>query len=555
MKKILYTAALTMFMMPLAAQETYENAKLATTDLNGTARFVAMGGALDALGADISTISSNPAGIGLFRKSNVSVSFGLNTQHDISNAVGGNKTNASFDQVGVVFATRTSATSYINFAFNFHKSRNFDQILSASNSLNNASLNKLTYAKAKITAQSLASGGGGLLYEQRKDAPIVNKVDNNDVINYVPDFSRPYVTCNQLDDLFARHLNWEEDNKKWFYDPASGYEFDRSHTGYIGEYDLNISGNINNRVYLGLTVGIHDVHYKHYSEYVEHNYHHETGVMQTYDTTVGDSREITGTGYDVKFGAIFRPVAESPFRIGLSVATPTFYELRTSNYSFISDGLNRYSSMDIYDSGYRTSYKFKLSTPWKFGLSLGHTIGTQVALGLGYEYADYSAMDTRYITGSSYDYWTDTYTSNSSSDRVMNDHTSKTLKGVHTLRVGAEYKPDKDVAVRIGYNFVSPMYTNDGFKDGSLNSEASYISSSTDYTNWEATHRITCGFGWFIDQFNISAAYQYSITNGTFSPFMSYFDDYGQSSDDNKATHTDVSHKRSQFIITLGYTF
>lgn len=52
--------------MPLAAQETYENAKLMKGDLNGTARYVGMGGAMEALGADISTISTNPAGIGLF---------------------------------------------------------------------------------------------------------------------------------------------------------------------------------------------------------------------------------------------------------------------------------------------------------------------------------------------------------------------------------------------------------------------------------------------------------------------------------------------------------
>ena len=57
--------------MPVAAQETYENAKVITEDLNGTARYVGMGGATDALGADISTISTNPAGIGLFRHSKV----------------------------------------------------------------------------------------------------------------------------------------------------------------------------------------------------------------------------------------------------------------------------------------------------------------------------------------------------------------------------------------------------------------------------------------------------------------------------------------------------
>jgi hypothetical protein len=77
MKKYLYLAALALVTVPMAAQETYENAKIATEDLNGTARFVGMGGAMDALGADISTISTNPAGIGLFRRSYIGVSAGL----------------------------------------------------------------------------------------------------------------------------------------------------------------------------------------------------------------------------------------------------------------------------------------------------------------------------------------------------------------------------------------------------------------------------------------------------------------------------------------------
>ena len=53
------------------AQDTYESAKLMNQDLNGTARYVGMGGALEALGADISTMSTNPAGIGLFRHGSV----------------------------------------------------------------------------------------------------------------------------------------------------------------------------------------------------------------------------------------------------------------------------------------------------------------------------------------------------------------------------------------------------------------------------------------------------------------------------------------------------
>ena len=528
MKKLFAIAAIVVATMPAAAQETYENAKIAQEDLNGTARYVAMGGAMEALGADISTISSNPAGIGLFRHSNVSLSLGLVSQGGAQNAVGGSTTNASFDQLGFVYSYRSGRTSYINVAVNYHKSRNFDMILSAANQLGNASLNKLTWAKGNL----------GYVYEEKKNPDGTGTGE--------PDFNSPYITCSQLDDLFGYYVNWDDENKSWDYINADNFRFDRAHEGYIGEYDFNISGNINNRIYLGLTVGIHDVHYKHYSEYIEQ--------MQQFACTVADRREITGTGLDVKVGAILRPIEESPFRIGLSIASPTFYELKTANYSYISDGKYRYDSGKINDSRERTNYKFRLYTPWKFGVSLGHTFGSQVALGASYEYADYGSMDSRYITGEYYDEYSDSYSSNSESDRIMNDHTAKTLKGVHTLKLGAEIKPAKNLALRVGYNYVSPMYQKEGFKDGTINSDGSYVSSATDYTNWDATNRFTCGFGYTFDKFNASLAYQYSTTKGTFSPFMSYYDANSPTAD-CVAPQVSVENKRHQVLFTLGYTF
>ena len=73
--KHIFFASMLMASMTAAAQETYQDAKLAAPQLTGTARYVGMGGAMEALGADISTISSNPAGIGLFRKSQITLTY------------------------------------------------------------------------------------------------------------------------------------------------------------------------------------------------------------------------------------------------------------------------------------------------------------------------------------------------------------------------------------------------------------------------------------------------------------------------------------------------
>ncbi|MCR5159492.1 MAG: hemin receptor [Prevotella sp.] len=513
MKKIFAMAALALTMIPAAAQETYENAKIAWSDLSGTARYVGMGGAMEALGADISTIGTNPAGIGLFRKSQANITLGLVNQQDGKAFGGGHTTNMSFDQLGFVYSSRTSSTGYVNFGFNYHKSRNFNYILSAADQLHNASQNKLTYAKAK----------NELLFEG----------------NGSPNFNKPYTQCNQLDDMYARNLLYDYDTNTWYYEEANSYTFDRRHWGYVADYDFNLSGNINNRVYLGLTIGIHDVHYKHYSEYTEY-------FPQNSPIQVADDRKISGTGANVTAGVIFRPVEYSPFRIGLSIATPTWYDLNTRNYTTMSD-----AGGSVYNS---EEYEFKLYTPWKFGLSAGTTVGDYLALGASYEYTDYGSLDSRYKTGERYSWWLDDYSDESESDEVMNRNTGEMLKGVSTLKLGAEFKAAPEVAVRFGYNYVSPIYKKDGFKDGTLASDASYYSSATDFTNWEATHRITCGIGIQLDQVNLSAAYQYATQKGGFEPFMSYTDQY-DAADDNIVDVVKVNNKRHQFLLTATYSF
>ena len=47
----------------MQAQTSYEAAALLNTDLSGTARYVGMGGAMSALGADMSSMATNPAGV------------------------------------------------------------------------------------------------------------------------------------------------------------------------------------------------------------------------------------------------------------------------------------------------------------------------------------------------------------------------------------------------------------------------------------------------------------------------------------------------------------
>lgn len=511
MKRIYLTVVSLAFTSFVAvAQETYENTKLIDNDLNGTARYVGMGGAMEALGADLSTIGTNPAGLGLFRKGKADLSFGLVNQTGMNKFNSLSKTNMSFDQIGVVFNLSKTPNASINIGFNYHKSRNFDQLLNAANTLNNASQNKLTYQKYR-----------NQVFKERKD-----------------------LTYSQLDALYMDNLLYDNRTKKYYNFPATGYLYNQENKGYIGEYDMNLSANLNDRVYLGLTMGIHDVHYKGYAEYTENFVPNANNIP---GLTLNDSREITGTGFDVKLGAIVRPMAESPFRLGAYIHTPVWYDLTTSNYTVLTDGTARPNVGETYD--------FRVNTPWKFGLSAGTTLADRIALGATYEYAAYNAMQTRIKDGGTYDWYYGTYYESSHNDRAMNNHTEDALKGQHTLKLGAEARITDHFSLRAGYNYLSALYKDAAVKDGSLNSPGTYYASSTSYVNWKDTNRFTFGLGWNVWRFNIDLAYQYSQQNGTFYPFMNYHEGSAPSVEDNIANPTQVNNKQHQLLLTMGYKF
>lgn len=524
-KSILFVLA-GMMPMTMSAQETYQDTKLIDNDLNGTARYVGMGGAMEALGADLSTANTNPAATGLFRHNVVSASASLLMQGNAGSYDDKSKTRLSFDHVGFVASSPTGG-GYVNYGATFTKSRNFNQIMTAVGQLSQASQNKLTARKYDygVYLENLHRGSGDYIW-------------------------------NGVDAGYSELLPYSNELDKYGYYNSSTYSYGSYQHGYIGQYSMFLSGNIHDRWYLGLAFGIHDVHYKSQSDYSE--------IIADVDGARASTSEylkITGTGFDFKLGAIFRPMETSPFRIGLYVQSPVFYNLEmdatayvrlsgfpeSSKLTDVQNGISK--AQNVYD-------KFKIYTPWKFGLSLGHTVGNNLALGATYEYADYSKIDNRITDGGYYDSWGDFYDT-SSSDGNMNDHTEMTLKGVSTIKLGAEYKPVPEVALRLGYNYISPMFKEGGVRDGTVLSAGSANSTSTDYTNWKATNRITCGVGYQFKDVSLDLSYQFSMQKGDFYPFGPYYEyeDHRASEENNLVGATEVKNNRSQLMLTVGYHF
>lgn len=536
MKKILAsTLALAVAATAVQAQDTYTNERITSTaDVIGTARYVAMGGAMGALGADISAISNNPAAIGMFRRNDISTTMGVQVQ-GATPYNGDARARYTFDQVGFVAAFRND-NGYINFAVNFQKKANYSHSLFAVGN----SLNGFTQAAQLAQIYGLYDQPGGT--------------------NNAPSGMLAYQAYNAM-----------------IYDLESGakiasksYDFNRLTKGNLYGLDFNLSGNIQDRVYLGITFGLDFLNYSGEQRYVEYR-DGSDGTIQDYD--ILSNQNVKGVGFNFKAGGIFRPIEDSPLRIALAIETPTFYKLRQedSYFSIASKwkyvGLNkiggaeymyinepgRYNIIDSPDGNY---LEFNVRSPWKFRVGVASTFEKLLAWDIEYEYSLNNQVKMGYPTSSSR--WDQSATMDF--DRAMNALTNRMMRGQHNVRVGLEVKPIDALAIRAGYNFFSSPMKKDARLDQSIDSYALEYSLGTDYTNLSAANIFTLGLGYRWKHIYADIAYKYRMQSGDFYAFDDSYQANGKTEaqfevTSNQLYPTEVNLDRHNITFTLGVRF
>lgn len=513
MKKNLLVAALLGGCLQASAQDVYQVENFISEDLNGTARYVGMGGAMSALGADLSVMGTNPAGIGLYRSSDVATSLSLRTMLDGKKFDGHSPTHVSFDNIGFVYSSKFSDTGtlrFFNMGFNYHKRKNFNQLLDVSQRNPGASQ---TWAMADMM----------LLWGENYAPPYAIAGYETYLINPTTDeYGEPVY------DVYNSTQN----------------RFRKASSGSMQEFDFNFSFNLEDRFYLGVTIGAYSVDMDSYSEYWE-----KLGTPEYDDGkyTMIDSRSLSGNGFDVKLGAIVRPFYDSPFRIGFSVASPTYLNLRADAYNAVYSDLAGHSSSYDYKHAI-DGYTYQVETPWKFNVSLGHTIGNWLALGAEYEYADYTSAGVKYDDDWEWDYWYDS----ESTDHALERELRKQLKGVSTFKLGAEIRVVDGFSIRAGYNYVTSAFRKDAFLNHNINSVSIDYATSTDYMNLSDINRYTCGLGYRGNHLYVDFAYQLQKQKGTFYPYNTQ---QGDASNVNEALASNVKLDKQQLLLTLGYKF
>jgi hypothetical protein len=427
MKKLLIALSILASGYGVMAQNEVDALRYSFLNFGGTARFMSTAGAFGALGADISTLHTNPGGIGLYKSNEVTFSSNLFYGKTESNYAGYSiddyLSNFNIGSVGMVAVLpakdRTKPNSFQNFQFGFNMIRN------------NNFHNQIT-TMGENTSSSLVDAW--------------NEDANGTPVDYLNEYDT-YLAY----DTYLLNPDSLSGNQYLYTNagPIAGVKQMQTivSEGYMNEWAISLGANFDDKLYFGGTFGFP------YLRYYETKSYHEDALSNdlTFDEfksmSAYDYLDVRGHGFNFKFGIIYKPVEF--MRLGFAVHTPTnFYHMEevysTSVHSSFDNG-DQYSAYS--PTGY---FDYELTTPMRLIGSAAFVIGKYGFISADYEFVDYATAKFR----SSYP--EDFYDANNAIKQVY------TSTG--NLRIGGEFKVDK-LSLRGGYAFYGSPFEgniNDG---------------------------------------------------------------------------------------------
>lgn len=414
----------------------------------GTARSTAMAGAFTSLGADLSSMSINPAGLGMYRSSEVGMTLGMNfNSSKFATPYGENSRNRfSLNNFGAACNLYQSSGSLTSFTFgaSYTKLADFNYRLSARTPNSVASIADMFEQQLSGVRQSSLKGDVYNVQPQHLWGAVL--AYKNYLIDPDPNNDSEYITSSIAPDASVEHLS-QVDSR-----------------GNLSEFNFSGGFNVRNKVYFGFSIGIvgldHDKTVFYGESYTNNglSLDAEGNVIGISDNRPSDvpliytdyiQRVIAdGTGVNFKAGVIYRPI--DGLRLGAAIHTPTamVIDRRYQGQMFVKafDVPN-----DQYvESDYNVQYTDELRstcefyTPTRLLLGASYTFGQMAILAVDYERTWYNGMRLDMNAGH--------VAKNSYKEAVKAN-----FKGVNTLRAGLEFRPLPTLAFRAGYAYYGTM--------------------------------------------------------------------------------------------------
>jgi hypothetical protein len=426
-----------------------------TNNNEGSARHVAVGGAMSAIGGDVTSMSYNPAGIGIYKSSVIVLtpSLEINKSNAVFNASSSQQINTkvNFSNLGAVFSIKNKKFGIVeNFNFGF-----------AMNTLNSFNQKNRTVQKTNnsITSQWL------------NEAKDVNGNQDNG-------FSNDNTSFETIGAYNTWLVNFDNSDSSYS-SPIVGSVLQNSITikeGSKREYALSFGTNLLNKVYLGAALSIPYIKYTSETSFSENDYSKVNVGFQSFEMI--QSYDNSGLGINLKVGVIYKPI--NFLRLSVGIQTPTRYSMEEK---YTTDFVSSFDTANYEFNSDLGNFSYTFITPWRTNAGFALVSKKLGFVSFGYELVDYTS--THFDLADDY----------IDLESTLNDNLKDKYQIAHNFKVGIESKIKK-FRIRGGYAMqTSPL-------------KSSYREGDYDFSR----HQFSGGFGFLWKRVSLDATYRYTMS-------------------------------------------
>ena len=466
-----------------------EMAQMSQPQALGTARSMALGGAFTSLGADLASMSINPAGLGMYRRNEIALTPMMTFQSSetpgtMSYAKNG-KNRFSMANFGAALNAYEGTGTLTSFTVGIGLNRIADFNSRYSYKTDTP------YAGGSVWAPTIADIFG----QQLGQAGIFPNGNDELGYNVNPYYWPAVLGYNGF--MISRHFYTDpetQEEKPTYVPDCIGsnasilHYMDVVNSGSINEFTISMGGNINNILYFGASIGIQSVHKKLGVTYQEeYGYFNTDGIghdgsgnalaEQLDVMNLYQEMEMNGSGVNFKLGFTARPL--TGLRVGVAFHTPTYYSLDYSYRADIFSDIRNNADNKVATVGNATprannsggnSWDFTSPARLMFGAS--YTFGTFAIVSIDYERDWYNGIRVKNVP--QYNYF---------SEEDYKAEFKHNFQGTNSIRAGVEVKPLPILALRVGGGYTDSMlkerdfYVNDAYTSMPTTYESYYFSA------------------------------------------------------------------------------
>lgn len=569
MKRTLLVAALSFTALAAGAQTMSEALTYSQNNYYGTARTMALGNAVTALGGDVGSIGINPAGSAVSPYSQFTISPGVT----ISTASSGYSSWIDEDYgTNTLYKNSKMSLPNVGFIMNFDTYNDYGLLNWSFGFAANSTASYVSgfeasgYNNQTSLLGSFAAGAASYTPSELNDR---NNYFNSSIpwnylmayqsgmISEIYDADGNYSYLGTTEGLFT--LSDGTQTIKTLGELSQNSNVIK--TGNKKDIVFNFGANFNNNLFLGVNIGLPVAEYR-YSEYFdeaavnpdEFEIPYADGTVVNFKKANYHYDQSTSlSGIYAKIGAIY--LTDFGLRLGAAIQTPTIMTIEDSWYV---NGTTRFTNA-LYDTSAGPSepsvYSYNLRTPAIFNAGVAYTFWDRGLISFDFEMANYGTM--RFSEVDAYGHGNKDYF------WVENDVNKNFGTTAFQGRLGAEIRVTEGLSLRAGYTYQTAADCNRYDNEG-------YVYTANDYLNYfddfdsgkyyldgtqvkkDLVYSLSCGFGYsskgsFFADFAVRGT---SYPVSYFSPYYDYI-----SSEGDYTPQVQTRARVVDAIMTLGWRF